>query len=191
MDNKDRKLEADLKQVFKRELRNSLKSQMKDLEEDKDIQGTKNNIFSLKTIAAIAASILLLVSVYWLSTKPSAEDLFATNFELYENYARPTTRKNLQQALELFQKIEIKDQLPEDKFYLALVNLALYDADTCIELLKSVDHPEYKKIADWYLALAWLQKGDSKNAKSLLRKINQNPNHPYFEKAREMLKQEL
>lgn len=155
--------------------------------------------FPFRNILAIAATVLLLVVAYLFVVPElnySEETLFADNFEPYkmvlnQRSSTPdmgeTTKllnqavsayeqKDFQTAAKLFQ--ELQNQSPDAGaflLYASISDLSLGNTDQAITNLEKIiaaDAPLFVEQGRWYLALAYLQKGDLAKAKTQLQDIS-------------------
>lgn len=165
--------------------------------QDSDSKQTKGlKVLTLRHLAAIAASILLLFICYQLITlqSTSIDTLFADNYQPYpmvlnqrssavdsiigpplDQAIRAYQGQNFAEAAAAFKTLE--EQQPENiafRFYQALSELSSNNPDQAItilsELLESPDHL-FAEQSRWYLALAYLQKGDREAATAQLQAI--------------------
>lgn len=106
-------------------------------------------------------------------------------------------QQDYSRAKQLFYEIPDDEKSDKELFYNAMTLLLLNqqeahpdDLTQAIQYLEQLSkgHGNYKEMAEWYLALAYLAKGDEDRAKVLLNEIAQNP-HPYSEEAKKKLKQ--
>ena len=163
-------------------------------------QPKKNNVFSIrvKKMAALAATILLLVIASYpfifQGVDNSNEALFADNFEPYkmilnqrsisDNDAETALlneaiiaydNKNYKEASTAFQELQSNNiDLIALRFYTGLSELGEGNSDNSINIFKEIlDTPDHLFVEQsrWYLALAYLQKGDRDAAKLELDKI--------------------
>lgn len=178
------------------QLRRVLETVDKNWKED---QGNKENQFrllSIRSLIAVAATVLLLVFAYQLFVpeSSSSEELFAEYFEPYQmvltqrslsadstmNITLNTAIRNYQDsqfkaAATAFQQLQT--QYPENKaftFYLGLAQLSAGNSDSSINafstLLADPTHL-FVEQCRWYLALAYLQQGNNGLAATQLQAI--------------------
>ncbi len=150
--------------------------------------------FQLRTWHKVAASIvLLLIPAYFLLRSPSDEALFHTYFEAPRSTYFQTTRSvdatvddDLSQAFAHYERGEwdvllealpqLQDQYPEKQdltFYEGVAALAAGHTDDAIRLLRQCTNVTYQGVdrqAPWFLALAYLRRGDRAEAISWLEK---------------------
>lgn len=89
-----------------------------------------------------------------------------------------------------FAKIMAEDPASgKASFYLGLTEIASGNTDNAIRDLSSaaVQQCEFNQEAQWYLAMAYLKKGDGKNASSLLRKLSDTKGF-YSDRSRKILR---
>lgn len=140
-----------------------------------------------------AASILLLLGLtYFIKefNKPTADDLFASYFQPYENVISPVERSSDQPgekelafytydqgdyeaAVLLFSQLYDSTKESYYLFYKANALIELERANEAIPLL--LEHLKTKDVltgkTKWYLALAYLKEQDKKNAKKFLKEV--------------------
>lgn len=106
-------------------------------------------------------------------------------------------QRDYSRAKQLFNEIPGDEKSDKELFYHAITLLLLHqqeahpdDMEQAIQYLEQLSSGDgnYKEIAEWYLALAYVAKGDEESAKKILTHIAQNP-HPYTEEAQKKLKQ--
>ena len=169
----------------------------------------KGSTFLLLRLAAGFALVLAAAFLLWPSD-PSAEQLFAANFEhlpsavANTNLERGTTeaedwkskaflayeQKNYEQAIPNFETYLANTTDFESQFYFGIALLGEGYAQKAINQLKGVkNNPPsdvYGEYATWYLALAYLQVDEVENAKSLLQLLSEN-SADYQEQAKKLL----
>ena len=136
---------------------------------------------------AMAASVTLLLGLGWLFfvKGPNAEKLYAANFsaqakqpyrvsdpEIMGSPRQPTEQVDsiqVAQAIELLQK-DVMQKATE-----SLQNVAQ----------SSGNH--WGRVAEWYLALAYLKKDRIEEARKQLQAITQDKSHPYYQEATSLL----
>ncbi len=154
----------------------------------------------------LAASIALLIAVgLWLfsgNNTPTTDELVAANFDLYPN--RITTMGEtdslLAIAMEAYEEKEFEtalrvfSEMPNDLPEAALIHLyggvsylGLHEPDNALLVLGRIgeDSP-YREAARWYEALAYLEKQQTEEARTVLEQIVQEGAFP-GEKARILL----
>lgn len=155
-----------------------------------------NRFVSPQIRRAIAVIILFAVGVWLLSrlagTKTTPQDVFVENFRLYEDVI--SVRSTAQQyvlitesmaaynagfysdalnGFEILLQTEAKEK-PFVLLYAANSALALGKSDDAIRGLKKLDglnHARLDEMSKWYLALAYLQKGEPDDAKGYLEAL--------------------
>jgi tetratricopeptide repeat protein len=173
---------------------------LKKVDQDWQSPGSKKNakVFSLsiRRIAAFAAVAMVLIiafQVFGPKTNLSNEALFADNFEPYKmilnqrsGASDPLTdsmnaavgayeRKEFETASRLFQGLE--EKTPDNgayRLYIANAELSLGNTEIAIKLLEQLvkdASPLFIEQSRWYLALAYLQKGDMDSTKKELQQI--------------------
>jgi hypothetical protein len=162
-----------------------LKQQLVDFE-NQDVEEQQETSFPFFLKYAIAACVIIGLSVYgskFFIDTTNTDDLFAQNFEVYQNIVQPIERgsglettqeeaffkyetKKYKEAVEAFQAEFSKTQEPYYLFYTANAYLALGDTKQAIPLLEK--HQKFKddfyEKSRWYLALAYIK---DKNKKSI------------------------
>jgi tetratricopeptide (TPR) repeat protein len=205
----------DLLEAIKAEGREQLRTELQALEteEKTDLVKAAKQRPLYWWIGLAAAAVIALVFLFRLVlTEPvNSQALFAQHFEPYPNVERVITRNQqnaesldmqayanyelgrYQEAVLLFdQLIAAEPENLSHRFYRALANLTLDQAASAIPELKKVaqsDTSRYASAANWFLALAYLQKERLEEARSLLDQISKQSQHPYHEEALALLQQ--
>ncbi len=161
-----------------------------------------------RLVIPLAATIALLVAVgLWLfvgnsSTQVTPDELVAANFDLYPN--RITTmgdtdsllaegmsayeEQDFETALRVFSAMP--NDLPESDLihlYGGISYLGLHEPDNGLLVLGRIEEGSpYREAARWYEALAYLQKKEITQARTILEEIVQEEAYP-GEKARQLL----
>jgi FimV-like protein len=153
---------------------------------------------------AAAIIVLLLIPLYLvLNQNRKADKLFVAYFKPYQGVNVPAGDP-LSQAMREYQQRDYAQALPilerllgegssEDTtlFFKGNASLALDQAPEAIHTFESILadplHPYYKE-AQWYLALAYLQDGERKEAKAQLKSVVKDSSHPHYQEASELLK---
>ncbi|MFK8102278.1 MAG: tol-pal system YbgF family protein [Saprospiraceae bacterium] len=173
----------------------------------------KAKVFNLRSIMAIAATVLLVVFAYQIfmpSTSNSQTDLFAANFESYKMVLNQRSadqrdelngdlvqtavaayeQKDFAQAALQFKQLQSESpQIVAFQFYHAIAELALKNTAVAIPLLENIrQQPPHLFIeqSQWYLALAYLQQGEKEKARTALRAIKAKEYQ--YTKAQKLLK---
>ncbi len=144
-------------------------------------------------LAYVVATVFVLgfVSVFYFNRERPNETLFAEYYEPYPNLASSVrgelTEGKLQDALqqydaraykatlELLQKILAID--PENaaaNFYAGVSYLKIEESERAVASLQkalALNDPKFSEPAEWYLALAYLQKNDVENTRARLKEI--------------------
>ncbi|MFT5833772.1 MAG: tetratricopeptide (TPR) repeat protein [Cognaticolwellia sp.] len=88
-----------------------------------------------------------------------------------------------------------RDDISEDNqkntpIYVGISNLAIGNINSAVQYFKTIieQHDTFKAQAEWYLALAYLKKGDLGNCEKKLRNIQSKSKHDYHSEAVELLK---
>lgn len=157
----------------------------------------------------VAASVILIAGLTYVLTlsNPTSQELFAANFQPYENVVHPIVRGTEEQdqktkafiayetgdyklAISLFSSLYENEKKPYYLFYKANALLKLERANEAIPLLK--EHLQTKDTLNdkstWYLALAYLRIDDKANAQKLLEEIIQSKKYK-VEEAKKLLDQ--
>jgi len=159
---------------------------------------------------AVAASIALLLGVYFLMPSPNSE------FQLAQYLETPTTiairgettnafseawlkgesaykEKNYEEAVSIFSTLqndftEAINHNGKRLIYLGISHLQLGQYDLAIDAFRqiSTDSPLQDE-RDWYLALSYLAKADKENARTVLEKISTDASHFKNQQAIELL----
>ena len=160
---------------------------------------------------AAAASIILLLGLVWFLLNPGTPDtqkIFADAFEVYPNnvikrseqvkysdlkntaysfYDQKKYAESIPQFLELYQTEDEKISL----FYLAVASLADGQTDQTIQYFNEFSpYAKANGLDDqtaWYLALAYLKKGELDNASTILKELS-NGSSPEASQAKALLK---
>ncbi len=153
---------------------------------------------------AAAAVILLLIVPFYFILRPNPT-LMEQYFEPYENLysSRGSSDAEIRQALAQYDKGEFKESIvhfdayleavPSDSeavFYAGIAHLAAGETGDAIALLGSVQTEGfiYRQRARWYLALSYIQAGNTAAAESLLEELS-GLETDLGEKAIELLKE--
>lgn len=161
------------------------------------------------SVLAIAASIVLLVTVGWIymaNQKPNSEKLFLTYFEPFDSPGSGLTRGNnelslkaqaydaydngrFEEAIGLFNEIIANSNDPIIHLCLGNAQMKLgrfsQAEDTFNHLL--TEHSDLVTQAKWYLALTYLKENKMERAKATLWEITKSST--YGEKAQKLLKE--
>lgn len=176
---KEVELQQELIDVIGYHERQEAKKQLQSLEDQYDKPARKRWL-----IAAAITLLLALVAVWYTQDqKQDTEAIFTEHFEPYRNVVFPIERNGIPagqkaRAFYAYEQGEYEEALraftalsPEDKdttvvFYIANTHLALGQPQPAIELLNTninqIDSLRDKHF--WYLAMAYLKKGDPYNA---------------------------
>ena len=173
----------DVQKVIYRNQRNDLKKVLQSFEMDKPVV----YLFKRSKKWLVAASILIIVSLGAIFVKnsfyPSTEKLFAQNYEPYRNIVLPIERGensnsiehsafvayengNYHKAINLFNSVPNKNE-QYILFYKSMCYMSLDKANDAISLLKVITVSDndlnseinFNELANWYLALAYLNLG--------------------------------
>ena len=173
-------------------------------------QRNRRGTIALYSFVAVAAAIITLMMVFnpfQSTTDPVG--LYATHYtrevapetlsvvikdsllRLAHIHFNANTETDLDEAVRLYELLLAnEDSVPYEKesevhHFLGISYLELNQPDRAMEEFKKMT--VYTEYADWYIALAYLKKGDADAAKLQLTKIAADPKHYYFTKAKEVL----
>jgi len=178
--------------------RESLKERLKNLDQPTKVVRFRN------WWALAAAMILLLLAVPFLFNQPSAQDLYAENYQPFTNVLAPINRSadeksdlhpafihyqrgEYSEAREEFQDLEKK--FPAVAIYIGVTYLEEDNFDTAISVLEPISKDEnarFQNEATWYLGMAYLAKSDEEKAISVLKKIS-SEDHAFQDRAQKLL----
>jgi len=176
------------------EFRDVLKTVDQKWENPQEKKTAKKFTLPFRSLLAAAAIALLLIFAYpflFPKSDVSGSALFAANFEPYKMILNQRSsgdeedlmsqavsayeQKDYAKASSLFQKIQAeKTDADALRLYIGVAELSLGNADKAISELKIIVEaapPLLVEQSRWYLALAYLKKGDNKNAIALLENI--------------------
>ena len=185
---KDFTFQKDLQKVIARNQHNDLKKTLEDFEKDKPVV----SLFNISKKWLVAASVLIIVGLGFVFLKssfyPSPEKIFAENYEPYRNIVLPIERGensntiehsafiayengNYHKAINLFNSVPKKDT-KYILFYKSMCYMSLNKTKEAITLLKAITDSDnevsseknFNEIANWYLALAYLNIGKTEMA---------------------------
>lgn len=151
---------------------------------------------------SIAAAILLLMVAGYLllNQSPEPQELFATYYEsptAPEQMGAPGidsllqlahlqfNQKSYQEAIALYTQVTQLNGRAESWQYLAYAHLNLGNIQEAIDAFLNDTQPN--DMSEWYLALTYLQAGNSQKAREVLQKIADDAGHDYGEKAEELM----
>ncbi|MCF6223728.1 MAG: hypothetical protein L3J34_08375 [Flavobacteriaceae bacterium] len=198
--------QKDLKKIIALDQRENLKSTLQGFENK--IEKEVKILFLPKKWFAAASIILLLGLGTWFVNDtyfPSNQKIYATNFVAYRNIIQPVVRssevntieykafvayenRECHKALNLFNStVNSKEEYIQ--FYKAMCYLSLSKPSNAINLLlpiatstnKNDSKINFKEIANWYLALAYLKNEEKQKAISQFSFIANHPDN-YFKK---------
>ena len=164
---------------------------------NRDVNGIPKTTTKIISIGPwlVAASVIFLLglSMWFLlfnSTDLNTDQLYAANFEPYDNVVHPIERGNsvtdlktkaftayeeadYNLALELFKELQVQQSDPSIPFYKAIVLMQLQKYQDAIPILESYinNNGQLKDRATWYLALAHLKQGDISESTIQLKKL--------------------
>jgi predicted peroxiredoxin len=173
-----------------------------------EMTSVKGNRFKWIYRIAAAACVLVLIGVGIMQFVGQNTDaqLYEQNFtHLPPNFIeRDDTISLLTEAVKLYDKKEYGAANPKfDTFlakdpnniaaslYAGISHLAVGETDRAIPLFKKVvadQNENFIEPAQWYLALAYIKRGDKNNALSMLGQIRNTPGHEYRENAKTLLR---
>lgn len=180
--------QKDLQKVIYRNQRSDLKKILQNFEQDKPV----GKLFNLSKKLLVAASILLILGLGFVFLKsnyyPSPDKLFVQNYEPYRNIVQPVERGkhsntiehsafvayengDYHKAINLFNSVPNKN-LQYIQFYKSMCYMSLNRTNDAIILLKQItdsgdnfsSENNFKELANWYLALAYLNLGEIEKA---------------------------
>ncbi len=162
-------------------------------EEQKSAQVELTKVKTFPTKWLVAASIALLIGLTYFFTANQATDtqgLFVENFKPYRNVTHPITRsaetintktmafiayekEDYEETIALFAELYLVEKEPYYLFYKANALIQLNRAAEAVPLLQ--EHLQTSDTlvdkSNWYLAMAYLQLNDTKNAIKALNEI--------------------
>lgn len=163
--------------------------------------------FNYRRLLSVAAAILLLLgALLWIfESEPSSEALYATHFEPYIMVLNQRTGSEenvlLKQATSAYSEgnysasadsfLQLAEEKPGNlsyRFYRGISLLAANKTSEAIPILEEISrsgNPSFGEQSRWYLALAYLQAGDTVNAKNTLLEIKEEALK--YEEAQEIL----
>lgn len=185
----------DVQKVIYKNQRNDLKKVLQNFEQDKPTV----KLFNISKKWLVAASILIIVSLGSIFVKnsfyPSPEKLFVENYEPYRNIVLPVERGvnsnsieqsafvayengNYHKAINLFNSVPNNNE-QYILFYKSMCYLSLNKTNDAISLLKAIKESDttlnseinFNELANWYLALAYLNTGEVREANKQLTLI--------------------
>ena len=203
--------------IFQKDLKKAIASNQKDtlktlLQGFEEKFRNQKNVFFLQKKWLLAASIILLIGVgFWWNTTSSltTKQLYAQNFEPYRNIVQPVVRgsssntfkykafvayenKEYNKAIDLFNLVENSNE-EGIQFYKAMSYLSLNKSAKAIALLTPITtlnkKARFSEMANWYLALAYLNNGENKKAMDNFSLIANNSEDVFKkEEAKRMVK---
>jgi tetratricopeptide (TPR) repeat protein len=210
---KEFSFQKDLQKAIYRNQRTDLKKVLQNFEQNKSVVKLFNS--SKKWLAA--ASILLIIGFGFIyinnNVFPSPDELFVQNYEPYRNIVLPIERgdnsntivhsafvayenENYHKAINLFNSVPNKNE-PYILFYKSMCYMSLNRTGDAISLLKTIawsdDDPNsennFKELANWYLALAYLKLNENEQARKQFSIIANDTDDVYKkEDSRQILK---
>ncbi len=194
------------KAAFHLQERNSLKEKLQQLENISDTGKVRK--LNYKTILSVAAVIILAVSAVFIfrNTKPDNEKLYADTFIPYPNVVAPATRGNEREELvaNAFNAYESKNYGDAVLFFEVIFTklnehyALLYKGISLMELGKTeeglnalqqeqlIRDSKYAAAANWYATLCLIKLNKSKEAITLLEKL-QTGNNEFSASAKTLL----
>ena len=177
--------------------------------EESVITSSSTKLFSLKRIAAVAATILFLIFIYWQFFPPKAFDPIADYFVPEMNTLYPTNKsgdeptdveqifnlydqKKYTEALSGFEKILAEESNDDIAFYQANAMMATGKITEAIPILENIiqnQQTDYLSSAKWNLALAYAHQKNYPAAKTILNELKED--RFYKTKAEQLLKESV
>lgn len=147
-------------------------------------------------IAAVAVGLLGLIAIFkFISVTPKS--VYENQFVAYELRTTRSSaetdalkaayqQQDWQQVLNAYHFLPVKSG--EAHFLAAMAAMHLKRFEEAIPKLDIIrsDYSSFVDEADYYLALAWLATGKTKEAVALLQSIRSDKDHTYYEKARDI-----
>ncbi len=202
--------DKDLKAALGAHLRSQLKESLRD--EEAAMRPRSRRAWLLPAIAA--ALLLILSLVIWLAdpgTAPHGPEggraLAAEYFQPYPNELFPIEmgetsqddavlamrsyeRGDFDAAIGRLRRLEPGAWNLDLQFYEGVALLALHRPEEALSALNGIaanPAARYREASSWYLALAYLELGETGRSLDLLEDIAIQPEHPYREEARELM----
>lgn len=196
--------QKDLKKVIKISQHEELKSTLSKIE-DKAQRNSWFTFIPKKWMVAASLVIIATLGVWGIKTLyyPSNEAIYEEYFQADRNTVHPVVRgeriktienrafvayeaQDYYKAINLFNSVKNPGDM-HILYYKGLCFLALDKKDEAITLLKQVGSgvtsenysTNFQEKANWYLALAYLKKGNNVKAISLLTEVRDNPNSSF------------
>ena len=195
----------DVQKVIYKNQRNDLKKVLQNFEQDKPAI----KLFNISKKWLVAASILIIVSLGSIFVKnsfyPSPEKLYVQHYEPYRNIVLPVERGVNSNSIEhsafvayengnYHKAINLFNSAPSNNeryilFYKSMCYMSLNKTDDAISLLKAITASDnginseinFNELANWYLALAYLNTGQVGEANKQFSLIA-NDNLPVYKK---------
>ncbi|MEN1783693.1 MAG: tetratricopeptide repeat protein [Bacteroidota bacterium] len=183
--------EKDVRAVVVSEERRQLKAKLKGFEEGLEVP--KLHSFPWKYVSIAAAFVVLISTAWWAFLRQGDPDLKAvydTYYEAYPNTVFPITRSaetesikhrafsayelgDMEKAIPLFKMLQASEEDAAIDFYLAQAYLKIGEVTKAMDSFQQFSQTKgpYQDKAKWYLALAYLQKGDQEAASEILNTI--------------------
>ncbi len=196
--------QKDLQKAISRNQRNDIKKVVQNFEQDKKPVVRLLNI-SKKWL--VAASLLIIIGLGFVFVKsnfyPSPDELFAKNYEPYRNIVLPVERGGNANTIEYsafvayengnyHKAINLFNSVPNSNatyilFYKAMCYMSLNKTREAITLLKTIvdskpdvnSENNFNELANWYLALAYLDIGEIENAHKQFSIISNDKTNVY------------
>lgn len=180
--------------AMKNQVKSEVLNRFQELESALSVKKSSKSQSNIKRYIAIAASLILIVSLAYLTTSEGVKEIdgnaiFMENYQAYTNLELGTERgtevdlTNLksqayyaydlgnygQAATDLTKLVEM-EKTAANYFYLGLSNIEIGESETAFANFNTVinNFSEYKEQAQWYLALVLLKEGESEQALSSL-----------------------
>jgi len=168
--------------------------------ESEQSKSEPNRIRRLLPFAALAAAAALLLFLFIPNTE---KKLYAKHFEVPDNQSKMgkilTTfdkankaynTKNFEDAVQLYNEYLLEDSNnPKALLYKGGAELASKQTNAAIATFQKLEqNNRYSDVANWYLALGYLKKGEEEKTESYLKLITKD-DKKYYYKAQQLLKE--
>jgi len=156
----------------------------------------------LLPFATLAAAAALLVFLFLPGKNNKLYENFFEPEKLISQQSLPDNTSNFEKANELYKSENYKEakvlyeksliEKPNDAWALVYKGCSEMELNQINQAVSSFQqladqHNDFADIANWYLALCHLKKGDAAQSTNLLKRISKNDKH--YEKARQLLKE--
>jgi tetratricopeptide (TPR) repeat protein len=183
-----------IRDALKKQVRSEILTQLKNQESDITIRKSNKTHTIMKRYIGIAASLILIVSLVYLTTNKTEVEIdgntiFLENYQAYVNLELGTERGsdldvsslkaqayyaydlgNYEQSSADLTKLVATEKTAANYFYLGISNIEIGNMETSFANFNTVinNFEEYKEQAQWFLALALLKEGETDQALSNL-----------------------